>query len=294
MSSTEKELVTIGVPTYNRAGTYLKAALDSILAQTYKNFELIISDNASTDDTEQVCREYMEKDSRIKYIRQKKNTGSILNRNFVRQQGSGKYFVETCDDDLLAPTFLEKCMVRIEANPEAVFAGGNFVEFDDLGRKVERYFRLFYPLGKDVYSRLKKYILLYESDGKDMLTYCGVWLRSIVAGNPFFNLPYFGWDFQDMGFIFQGLAKGPCECVDEVLFYKRAAMSALNPPKKKTFIKRIFDSLFKSRVSRLCSPFFYKRIGDILRIKELSYTEKTKLIFWNLFVMSRLFWERKI
>ncbi len=290
----DSKLVTICVPTYNRARTYLRATLDSILAQTYKNFELIISDNASTDDTERVCREYMKKDSRIKYIQQEKNIGGILNRNFIRRQGSGKYFVEICDDDLMAPTFLEKCINCFELNPEIVFAGGNFVEFDDLNRKVKRYPELFYPLEKDLYSRLKRYILSYESDGKDMLIYCGAWLRSIVAKNAFFDYRYFGWDFQDMGFVFRGLAEGKIKIVDEIIFYKRAVISALNPPKKKFFIKRIFDSFFKSRFFRLFTPFFYKRMIDIFCFRELSYFEKIKLIFWNLFVMSRLFWKRKI
>ena len=236
----------------------------------------------------------MKKDSRIKYVRQEKNIGGILNRNFIRKQGSGKYFVETCDDDLLAPTFLEKCIARFKENPEVVFSGGNFVEFDDLNRKIERNIGLFCPTEKDLYQRLKKYILFYEYDGKDMPIYCGVWLRSIVAENSFFDFRYFGWDFQDMSFVFRGLVKGQVELINEVIFYKRAVVSALNLPKKKNFFIRMFDTFIYSRLKRLFTPFFYLRMKDIVNVKELSLRNRAKLIFWNLFVMSRLFWKRKI
>ncbi len=289
-----KGLVTIGVPTYNRAGTYLRAALDSILAQTYKNFEVMVSDNASADDTEEVCREYAKRDPRINYIRQKRNIGGILNRSFVRARARGEYFVELCDDDLLAPTFLEKCIARLEAHPEAIAAGTNFVEFDGKGRKVAHRPELFYPSEKDLYRRLKQYTLLYEADEKVMFVYCAVWRRRAVVDDLFVEYPIFWWDFQDMNFVFRGLSKGTFEFIDEVLFFKRLSDSALDAPRRKSFPRRMFDTLVYSRLRRLVAPFFYRRMGDIIKIKELSAIQRTKLILWTLFVMSRLFWRRKI
>ena len=74
-------LVTIAIPTYNRADNYLKQALSSALVQTYRNIEIIVSDNCSTDNTESVVKNF--KDSRIRYFKQKKNIGPYKNFNFL-------------------------------------------------------------------------------------------------------------------------------------------------------------------------------------------------------------------
>ena len=75
-------LVTIGVPVYNGAD-YLTLAIDSLLAQTYRNVELLISDNASTDGSSEVCAAYAQRDARVRYIRQAHNIGGVENHNFV-------------------------------------------------------------------------------------------------------------------------------------------------------------------------------------------------------------------
>ena len=85
-------LVSIGMPTYN-GSKYIRQALVSLINQSYRNFELIISDNASTDNTEAICKEYRRRDKRIKYIRQKKNIGPINNFNFVLKEAKGEYCV---------------------------------------------------------------------------------------------------------------------------------------------------------------------------------------------------------
>ena len=295
----EKGLITIGLQTFNRANSYLPVTLDSVLAQTYKNFELIISDNASTDNTEEVCRKYAKRDQRVKYIKQKENIGYVANVNFLRTQGSGEYFLRACDDDLMEPTFLEKCVTLLDAHPEAILGATNFIEFDDRGNCTPPHNpKEFYPSEKDLYRRLKQYTLFYENDDKVMFFYCGVWRREAITGHVFVD--YFGkkypynWDFQDMNFIFRGLAMGTFELADEALFKKRAWPDSFTPPKKKFFMRRVFDSIVFSRLKRFTTPFFYKRIAQIVRIKELSVFARAKLLFWTLFVMSRLFWSRKI
>src|SRR3954467_5074495 len=96
--ATKGPRLTVGLPTYN-GEDYLASALDSLLAQTFTDFELIISDNASTDATESICREYAAKDARIRYIRQEKNRGAASNFRFVLDKSGGKYFMwAACDD----------------------------------------------------------------------------------------------------------------------------------------------------------------------------------------------------
>lgn len=116
MSNNKTPQVSIGLPVYN-AGNYLKEALDSILAQTFTDFELIISDNASTDATEKICRDYASQDKRIRYIRNEKNLGGAANFNRVFELASGRYFKWVAHDDRIDREFLWKCVKVLDEDP---------------------------------------------------------------------------------------------------------------------------------------------------------------------------------
>lgn len=113
--------VTLGLPVYN-GGRYLRHALDACLQQTFGDFELLISDNASTDDTEAIGRAYARQDPRVRYVRQKTNVGAAANFNDVFYQARGRYFKWVAHDDIIAPTFLERCVSALDADPSAVLA----------------------------------------------------------------------------------------------------------------------------------------------------------------------------
>ena len=98
-----RPLVTVGMPVYN-GEKFIREALDALLAQTYTDFELIISDNASTDGTEASCRGYAGRDSRIRYVRQSENRGLIANFQFLLDEAAGKYFMWAAADDMLGTT----------------------------------------------------------------------------------------------------------------------------------------------------------------------------------------------
>src|SRR5438270_1690210 len=101
--------VAIGMPVWN-GEAFLSEAIESILAQTYGDFELVISDNASTDATAEICRSYAQRDARIRYIRQEKNIGANSNYNGVFRRSSGEYFKWAAHDDVLAPEFIYECV----------------------------------------------------------------------------------------------------------------------------------------------------------------------------------------
>ncbi len=111
--------VSIGLPVYNGAET-IENAINSILRQTFRDFELIISDNASDDETARICKEFLLKDSRIKYIRQPNNIGGVENFEFVMKEAKGKYFKWIGDDDWISPDFLEVNILALESNPNYV------------------------------------------------------------------------------------------------------------------------------------------------------------------------------
>jgi glycosyltransferase involved in cell wall biosynthesis len=110
--------VSVGIPVYNGEKT-LARALDSILNQTYFNLEIIISDNCSTDSTPTICKKYIKKDSRIKYVRSNANIGAIKNFNHVFNLSHGEFFMWVAHDDEHAPSFISECVDHLKRNEEA-------------------------------------------------------------------------------------------------------------------------------------------------------------------------------
>ena len=112
----ESPLITIGLPVYN-SERYLKQSLDSLLAQTYSDFVLVISDNASTDGTAQICREYAAADPRIKYFRNDTNIGNPRNFNRVFELTATRYLKWSTADDYWESSFLERALDVMERDP---------------------------------------------------------------------------------------------------------------------------------------------------------------------------------
>ncbi|HTV55135.1 MAG TPA: glycosyltransferase [Terriglobia bacterium] len=119
MNSANDPLVSIGMPVYN-GEKYLRGALNSLLAQDYSRFELIISDNNSHDATESICREFQASDPRIRYIRQSENQGAPWNFKFVVEEARGEYFMWAAHDDLWDPSYLGKCLRTLRSRDGAV------------------------------------------------------------------------------------------------------------------------------------------------------------------------------
>jgi glycosyltransferase involved in cell wall biosynthesis len=114
-------VVSLGLPVFN-GENYLAQTLDSILAQSFKGFELIISDNASTDATQSICENYARKDDRIRYIRQSKNLGAAANYDFTFHEATGELFKWCAHDDILGHNFLRTCVAHLNDHPEDVGA----------------------------------------------------------------------------------------------------------------------------------------------------------------------------
>jgi len=127
--------LTVGLAVYNGA-EFLEETIKSVLAQTYTDFELIISDNASTDMTETICRRYAESDARVRYIRQNENIGASANFNFLFSEARGKYFKWAAADDLLAPEYLERCIGLLDTHPEYVLCHTQTVTIDPTGHEL--------------------------------------------------------------------------------------------------------------------------------------------------------------
>ena len=111
-----KPKLSIGIPVYN-GEKFIKKCLDSLLHQTFSDFEIIISDDASTDLTFKICEEYKKQDKRILFFKQKYNTRMVANFNFVLQQAKGEYFMWASQDDVWHSEFVERNIMFLEKNP---------------------------------------------------------------------------------------------------------------------------------------------------------------------------------
>jgi len=132
MANTNPPRLSIGLPVYN-GERFLRFTLDSILGQTYRDFELIISDNASTDSTMLICQDYATRDSRVRYYRNLENIGAAENFNRVFSLARGKYFKWAAADDLISPTFLENCIAVLDQDPGVILSYSKVNRIDSSG-----------------------------------------------------------------------------------------------------------------------------------------------------------------
>jgi glycosyltransferase involved in cell wall biosynthesis len=122
--------VTIAIPTYNRANVYLKHALLSAASQTYQNLEIIVSNNCSEDNTEEIVKSFS--DPRIRYFRQSANIGMTKNLMFCLEQAKGDYFLLLNDDDMIDDDFVDVCMkaANYSADIGVILTGARVIDED--------------------------------------------------------------------------------------------------------------------------------------------------------------------
>ena len=130
--------VTIGIPVYN-GEAFLPETIDSIVAQTFQDYDVVISDNASQDGTAAICREYAARDPRVRYVRNERNVGAARNFSQLVTLASGEYFKLANADDLCDPPLVAKCVAVLDAHPEVVLCYGKTTLIDANGDVLERY-----------------------------------------------------------------------------------------------------------------------------------------------------------
>jgi len=121
------------MPVFNGAD-FIRKSIDSLLAQTFSDFELIISDNCSSDATSDICEDYVKKDKRIRYVRQNQNIGTWPNYNYVLKEAQGTFFLWAAADDIWKPTFIEKNINVLLTNDDIVTSVSK-IEFHNPSQK---------------------------------------------------------------------------------------------------------------------------------------------------------------
>jgi glycosyltransferase involved in cell wall biosynthesis len=137
-SNRHRPRVGIGLPVYN-GERYIAETLDSLLAQTFKDFEIIICDNASRDKTEQICRFYAAKDARIRYVRNSTNLGATKNYRLAFELSSSEYFRWANSDDLFAPTSLARCVEILDREQSTILTYPKTKLIDERAQIISEY-----------------------------------------------------------------------------------------------------------------------------------------------------------
>ncbi|MGW1342884.1 glycosyltransferase family 2 protein [Kribbella sp. NPDC002412] len=203
--------LSVGLPVYN-GEKYLAESLDALLGQSYGDFELVISDNASTDSTEEICREYLAKDSRISYYRQPVNIGATPNHNWTFEHSGGELFKWASYDDLYGRDLLLRCIEALDDDPALVLAHAHQAIIDGNGDIV---LKVDYPLATDdprAPERFKS--LLFGVGGDD---FYGVMRSDILRRTPL-NGSY---HHSDRTIMAELCLYGRFHQVPELLFFRR-------------------------------------------------------------------------
>jgi glycosyltransferase involved in cell wall biosynthesis len=274
----EEPLVSIGMPVFN-GEPYVSQALDSLLAQDHKNFELIISDNASTDATSAICRGRAAEDKRIRYVRHDHNIGAIGNFNSVLGEATAEYFMWAAADDMWKPRYISTVLAKLLSEPSAVLA---FSAFENVGRQAEHvraYPDLFdLPEGSQ-FIRLRSYMCQDEKLGKANLIY-GLTRRRDLLSAVELNAWQRGVWGSDMLLVFRLLTIGRLVVVNELLFQKRL----IDSPPNESFspVERILLRSLLGRSAAIRSSLrerlpYFGAYASIVAAADLPTIEKARL-----------------
>jgi glycosyltransferase involved in cell wall biosynthesis len=205
--------VSLGMPVYN-GEAYLEQALQSLLKQTFGDFELLISDNASTDRTQTICLDYASSDRRIRYHRNQVNVGFCRNQNSVITGSTGEYFLLTHHDDIRAPEYLSRTVAVMDADPTVVVCYTDTRDIDELGVELPRQSMPLRLDSPDARVRFRDVIRLEHICEADFgLTRRNVLARTCLHG-----------DYADSDRVLLGelALHGRFHQIREVLFFRRA------------------------------------------------------------------------
>jgi glycosyltransferase involved in cell wall biosynthesis len=229
--------VTIGLPVYN-GERWLTESVDSILAQTFRDFELIICDNASTDGTEAICRHYAESDPRVRYSRNAANIGGMQNASLVFQLARAEYFRWAAHDDRCEPTLLERLVEELDNRPEVVVVVSPSISIDSRGERLQNFL-----VGKaegTLWFRQRDRMLLTDDAGVHRPT-------EGIAGRP------------SRRFREVILTRGPCEATYGLIRSDILRRTCLQRPYTSSDVVMVSDLALRGPFYVIDEPLFFKR-----------------------------------
>ena len=260
MTPEERPRVSIGLPVYN-GENFLGEAVESILAQTFQDFELIISDNASTDKTEEISSTYAAKDTSIRYVRNSENIGGDFNFNQVFQLSSSEYFKWAAHDDLHKPDFLLKCVQALDRDPSIVLAYTRAITIYGEGRSTKDW-GAGEDLGSNVPHERFREALAPRKDPLPLPIF-GVVRTNVLRKTRLFG----GFPFSDVALLAELALYGSFFEISEVLFLQRNHEHRAGPALAKNPHRTVawWDP---SKAGRIIFPawrLFYAHMSSVFR-----------------------------
>jgi glycosyltransferase involved in cell wall biosynthesis len=206
-------IVSVGMPVYN-GENFIREAIDSLLNQSFSNFELIISDNASYDATEAICLDYQESDKRVRYIRQTENIGVLANFQVVLNESRSEYFMWAACDDIWDSSWIELLLEQLIISKSSA-AFGRVKQIDEFSKVINHASnRNFFKFSGCELERAICFFLEFEGKGKANLFY-SLYKRNLLAG---VNLEGYS---QDYYALFDWLNRTKFMSIDKTFLYKR-------------------------------------------------------------------------
>ncbi|PPS41151.1 glycosyltransferase family 2 protein [Chroococcidiopsis sp. TS-821] len=275
--------VSIGMPVYN-GEVYLEAALNSLLAQTFEDFEIIISDNGSTDKTEDICRAYAAQDRRIRYYRNEQNLGAGWNFNRVLELSTGEFFRWACHDDVCAPELLAQCVAVLDAHPEVVLAYPKTIVINEYGQEIEKYVDGFNLRSPKPHKRFAQYQKLVRH-GHGCHPIFGLIRTDVLKSTAWMG----SYPSSDLVLLGELTLKGEFYEIPEYLFLKRDHPNT-SVRAHKAFRKRLawYDPNKKGQLYLTRWKWFSEYIAAIKRAqitsqeKFLCFLQMRRWLMWNL------------
>lgn len=282
MNNHQPPQVSIGMPVYN-GDRFLQQAIEAILAQTFTDFELIISDNASTDKTQEICQFYAQSDRRIRYYRQEKNLGAGWNQSQVVRLSTGKYFKWAHHDDIFAPQLIEKCALALDNNPTVVVCYPQTIIIDGEGKHVEKYVDNFNLRSPKPHERFRQYHHLIRY-GHRCHPFHGMMRTDVLQSTPLVG----SYPSSDLVLVGELVLRGEVYEVPEPLFFKRDHPET-SVRAYRTYRERIawYDPAKKGQLHLTKWKWFFEYLSAIgrvqlsLRDRLLCYLQMAQWLLWN-------------
>lgn len=208
-------LVSIGLPVYN-GERFIAQAIESILAQSFSDLELVICDNASSDGTDDICRGYAAQDGRVRYERSPRNRGAAYNYNRVTALSRGKYIRHAAHDDVLAPTNIERCVEVLEADPGIALAYPQMSRIDEHGAIIDTFRGSLILDDDDPVERWRRFLALID-EGSMCDPVFGLFRADVLRATPVLRTVIAA----DMLLLADVALRGRIAEIPEVLFFER-------------------------------------------------------------------------
>jgi glycosyltransferase involved in cell wall biosynthesis len=274
--------VTVGMPAYN-AERFIGEAIESMLAQTFREVEIVISDNASTDGTAEICAGYVARDDRIRYVRNATNLGACRNYSNLVGMARGEYFKWASSNDTCHPDYVRRCVEVLDAHPDVVLVCSRTRLIEGTAASGIEYTDAIHIMDASPEERWKKYVLSREAAMNNAMN--GLFRTEVLRRTRLLG----SFEKSDVAMMAALTLHGKFYELDDVLFYRRTSPEAstmYRGPRERT---EFYDPRL---VGRIVLPTWRRHYEYLLGVLRAPIGLRRRLALAG-FLARKLSWSRK-